>query len=202
MPTLESGVVEVLSRSESGLGTSRVASLVGRGTRPGIQKALLRLVEHGLVVADPTNHGATYRLNRQHLLTPALLSALEVRHQLLARLGEVAGAVPGVVHASVFGSFARQDGNPDSDIDLFMLTDDHVHPDSPEWQISMRDLEEKVYGWTGNRLEMLTLDAAALGTASASGERIVTELRADAITVHGPDFASLLPRRVAAGPRT
>lgn len=67
-----------------------------------------RLVEHGLVLADPTSRGYMYRLNRDHLLTPAVLAADSDRYELLARLTVPVEAVtPSRVYASVFGSVAR-----------------------------------------------------------------------------------------------
>jgi len=69
VPSLDSAVLDVLSRSESSFGPTQVVRQAGRGSRAGIQLVLDRLVEHGLVLAEPTNRGHMYRLNRDHLLT-------------------------------------------------------------------------------------------------------------------------------------
>jgi predicted nucleotidyltransferase len=191
VPSLDSAVLEVLSRSESSFGPTQIARLAGRGSRPGIQLVLDRLVEHGLVIANPTNRGYMYRLNRDHLLTPAVLSAVSVRHELLVRLtSAVHGLIPRPVHASVFGSFARGGGDQDSDIDLFLLVEAGFDAE-PNWASQMRQLEDRVLGWTGNRLEMLTLDRDSLAAAVQRSERIVEELRTDAIVLLGPDIESL-----------
>ena len=191
VPTLDSAVLAVLAGSESGFGPTQVARLAGRGSRAGVQLVLDRLVEHGLVLAEPTNRGYMYRLNRDHLLTPAVLAAVAVRSELLTRLTSAAQAlVPRPVHASVFGSFARGDGDQDSDVDLFLLTEADVTAD-PSWQRQMRLLEDLVHSWTGNRLELLTLDRDGLATAARNGEPIVEALRTDAVVLLGPDVASL-----------
>lgn len=202
VPSLDSAVLEVLSASESGFGPTQVARLAGRGSRAGVQLVLDRLAEHGLVLAEPTNRGYMYRLNRDHLLTPAVLAALAVRRELLSRLtAAVRALVPRPVHASVFGSFARGDGDQDSDIDLFLLTEADVTSD-PSWEHQMRQLEDLVHSWTGNRLELLTLDRVGLAEAARKGEPIVDALRHDGVVLLGPDIPSLTsqPRpQVASG---
>ncbi|WP_159085912.1 nucleotidyltransferase domain-containing protein [Aeromicrobium chenweiae] len=184
----------VLARSESAFGASQVARLTERGSRSGTTKVLDRLVEHGLVLAEPTNRGYMYRLNRDHLLMPAVFAALDVRRDLLTRLSSAVAALrPTPVHASVFGSFARGDGSQESDIDLLVLTDANLHLDDDSgWQAQVRQLEDHVYAWTGNRLELLSMDTDGLAKAIAAGERIVEELRSDAVTVHGHDIRTLI----------
>jgi predicted nucleotidyltransferase len=192
VPSLDSAVLEVLSRGEVGLGPTQVARLAGRGTRQGIQLVLDRLVEHGLVLADPTNRGHVYRLNRSHLLAPAVLSAVSVRQELLSRLSTAVRALdPAPVHASVFGSFARGDGDQDSDIDLFLVVPAGA-AESPDWDAQMRDLEDQVYAWTGNRLETLTLDLEGFRQAVDNGERIIDELVTDAHVLNGPNIGSMV----------
>lgn len=192
VPSLDSAVLEVLAGSESGFGPTQVARLAGRGSRAGIQLVLDRLVEHGLVLAVPTTRGYMYRLNRDHLLTPMVLAAVSVRRELLSRLSAAVGELtPRPVHASVFGSFARRDGNHDSDIDLFLLVE--AGGTEAEWEHQMRDLEDRVLAWSGNRLETLTLSADGLAQAVRNGEFIIDELRADAVLLLGKPLATVLP---------
>ena len=88
IPSRDWAVLEVLAATQSGLGASRIAQLSAEGSRTGQVTILDRLVEHGLVIAEPANHGFTYRLNRDHLLAAAVLSAAGVRAALLTRLQE------------------------------------------------------------------------------------------------------------------
>lgn len=190
VPSLDSAVLAVLAETESGLGVTQISRLSGRGSRPGHQLVLDRLVEHGLVLADPTNKGFTYRLNRKHLLAPAIMVAVNARRELLRRLGTAVGDMnPKPIHASVFGSFARREGTEHSDIDLFL-----VMPDDSEsgWDEALRTLEDLVLGWTGNRLETLIFSPRHLSTVVAAGEPVIDSLRDEALTLHGPEVEDLL----------
>jgi predicted nucleotidyltransferase len=185
VPSLDSAVLEVLSRSKTGLGPTQLARLAGRGTRQGIQLVLDRLVEHGLVIAEPTNRGHVYNLNREHLLTPAVLSAVRARQELFKRLADSVGALDRApLHASLFGSFARGDGDESSDIDLFLVLQEG-QAETPRWEAQMRNLEDQVLAWTGNRLETLTVDLDAFRRAVHNQEHFIDELLTDAHDLTG-----------------
>lgn len=196
IPSLDAATLEVLARTESGLGTSRIASLAGRGSRRGHQNVLDRLVAHGLVLSDPTNKGHTYRLNREHLLVPALMAALDARSQLVARLaGEVAALRPRPSHASVFGSVARGAGTAVSDIDLFLVMPDGYDESSSEWESQLQSLEDTVLAWTGNRLEVLVLDETQLDRALAAGEQTIDAVRSEGLLLVGWPVDAVAPGR-------
>lgn len=193
VPSLDSAVLEVLAGTESGLGTSQIQRLADRGSWTGHQKVLDRLVEQGLVLSEPTNKGFTYRLNRDHLLAPAVLGAVAVRGELLRRLSSaVAGLDPPPNHASVFGSFARGAGTEQSDIDLFLVMPKGYDKPEGTWDEQLRRLEDRALVWTGNRLEVLVLTVRQLADAAAAGEPVIKSLQAEAITVRGPEVDAML----------
>lgn len=193
IPSLDADVLAVLARTESSLGASQVARLSARGSRQGIARVLDRLAEHGLVVAQPTNMGHVYQLNRDHLLTPALLAGLSTRGLLREQLRiEVARLDPTPVHASLFGSLTRGDGGPGSDIDLFLVVPDDVVVHGPNWTSQMRRLQDVVIRSTGNRLEPLAITRATFHEAIRSGEPLIESLAVDAETLVGTQFAELL----------
>mgnify|MGYP001157631094 FL=1 len=86
VPSMEGVVLEVLAGTHSALGPTRIHELGHRGSRAGISLALGRLVDQGLVLAEPTNYGHTYRLNWDHVLAPAVLVAVGAREEFLRRL--------------------------------------------------------------------------------------------------------------------
>lgn len=193
IPSLDSDVLAVLSRTESALGATRIARLADRGSRQGVSRVLDRLVEHGLVLAHPTNAGHVYQLNRRHVLVPALTSALEAGERVRGLLTEqVRGLRPRPAHASVFGSFARGEGSPGSDIDLLIVVPADQDPHEDTWVAQVRAAQEQVLVATGNRLEPLVLTLEGLANAVAAGEPIVDSLAADSVLLAGQPFGELI----------
>lgn len=197
IPSLDSAVLEVLAGSESSMSLAQVARLAPRGSRPGLSLALDRLVEHGLVTATPANRGDMYGLNRDHLLADAVLSAARARFTLLSRLGEhVAQMEPPPVHVSAFGSFARREAGPASDIDLLFVLP--LAPDDT-WFEQVTQLDDLVKTWTGNRMEHLAFSVGDLARVVQRQEPIVDSWLADCVTVYGPDIESVIRDAASVG---
>lgn len=193
IPSLDAAALEVLAGTESALGASRIHQLSGRGSRQGIVNALNRLVEHGIVAAEPTNYGSVYRLNREHVLAPAVLLAADARRTLIQRLAEACDRLsPRPLSAYLFGSVARNDANPRSDIDLLLVTDEETLTDVDGWPDQLYQLAEQVRRWTGNRLGVLAHSPGHLADLVRSHEPIVDSWRDDAITLFGPDIRTIL----------
>ena len=111
-----------LSRTTRPLTGSEIAKLVRRGTRPGVQRALHRLVAHGLVNSQEAGRAILYVLNRDHLAFPAVESLAEMRSEFLRRMREaIAGWDVQPVHVALFGSAARGDGDVEADIDVLIV---------------------------------------------------------------------------------
>lgn len=181
----------VLAGTEHGLGSSQIARLAPRGTRAGQAPVLDRLVRQGLVLAEPSNHGRVYRLNREHVLAAAVLGIARARVAILDRMGEVTGSlVPAPAHASVFGPFARGEAGADSDIDLLLVAT--AEGDLTAWEGQLRDVRSRVLAWTGNRCQVLAFDLARVRELAAGGEPIVAEWRNDAVHLGGGRLIDIL----------
>jgi predicted nucleotidyltransferase len=191
-PGLDSAVLQVLAGTESALSASQIARLAPRGTRVGQLPVLNRLVEHGLVIAEPANHGFLYRLNREHVLADPVMSIARSRTTVLERLVR-AGRVlrPAPVLVSLFGSFARGDAGPDSDIDLLIITAADVAL-GDEWEEQVQALAQQVLAWTGNRLERVILTEDHLRKVVEAGEPIVAFWLEEAITLSGTPLSTLV----------
>jgi len=193
IPTLEAAALEVLAGTESALGVTQIYKLAPRGSRRSFEPVLDRLVGHGLVVATPGNRGHLYRLNRDHLLAPVVVAAANARTEFLHRLGEALSRMePRPLHASVFGSTARRESGPESDVDLLIVVPDDLDPRGDEWMEQMSRLEDYVLGLAGNRLECLVFTREHLLRVQAEGEPIVDSLLTDGITLAGVELNSVL----------
>lgn len=202
VPSLDSAVLEVLAGTESGLSATQIARLSARGTRAGQAAVLDRLVQHGLVLAEKSNTGYLFRLNRAHVLSSAVLSAVHARQEISHRLAIAAAALdPAPVAVALFGSFVRREAGPDSDIDLLLVVDDAFDRHADGWQAQLGALEQLVQAWTGNRLEVLQLSLGQLADATAAGEPLMLSLRHEAVALRGRKVADLLAGVGAGGRR-
>lgn len=190
-PGLDSAVLEVLAGTESGLGASRIARLAPRGSRAGQLPVLNRLVHHGLVLAEPANQGYLYRLNREHVLAGPVLAAATARVTIIERLtAAVQQLQPAPVHASLFGSFARGEAGPESDIDLLVITPDASLGE--EWDEQLHALGDRVEAWTGNRLEHVVLSRDRLGAVVRAREPVVDSWLEESLTLQGETLDTLV----------
>lgn len=80
--------------------------------------------------------------------------------------------VPQPVHASIFGSFARREAGPASDIDVLVILSEDAAIDD-QWFAAMRKLAEDVFARTGNRLEYLVFTESELRDLVDRNETIV-----------------------------
>ena len=193
VPTLDGAVVTVLAGTTRRLTGREVARLTGRSAHKGVLDALSRLTEQGLVEREEAGRALLYALNRDHLAAPAVEVLANLRVELQHRIrAALDGWATPPLHASMFGSAARGDGDAASDIDLFVVRRDDVSVEDEEWRAQLDDLTTNIRRWTGNRGVVSEVDASELATLRDAGRPIVDELRNDAITLLGPTLDTML----------
>jgi predicted nucleotidyltransferase len=194
-PTVEGDALVVLAGTTQPLTGRRVARLARRGSSAAVAKALGRLVEQGLVVRQEAPPASLYSLNRHHVAAPAVEMMAGIRTELLKRLrDEIADWSTPPVHASLFGSAARQDGDAASDVDLLVVRPSRVDAESATWSRQLRDLAEAVHTWTGNHAAVVELAEQEMGSMLVSDTPILQDIRRD-----GVDLAGLPLRRLLEG---
>jgi hypothetical protein len=185
-PTVEGDVLVVLAATTKPLTGRQVAHLVRRGSQKAVSVALDRLVAHGLVLREEAGSAYLHRLNRSHLAAAAVESLAEMRGELLRRLRvEIADWALAPVHASLFGSAARADGDMSSDIDLLVVRPAAVGEDDPAWREQLVGLATAVRSWTGNHAGIIELSQADFEALPAQHPPILDDLRADGIDLAG-----------------
>lgn len=190
---LDSEVLHVLAGANGGLTGRRIARLANGGTQQGISKALNRLSEEGVVTREVAGNAILFRLNREHLAAEPIERLMRLREELVARLAaELYSWAIAPVHASVFGSAARGDGDADSDIDLFIVRPAGVDAESPEWQEQLESLAAHVEAWTGNRLGTVDVSEDALDELRQRRPAVIGELEGDALRLLGPEPIAML----------
>jgi DNA-binding transcriptional ArsR family regulator len=195
-PTLDGDVLAVLARAGAAFTPGDVARLVPDRSVEGIRKVLVRLTDHGVVDAEQVGRAVQYRLNREHLAAEPIMALARQRHTLLDRLAtRLGGWRPRPPYAALFGSAARGDMRPDSDIDLFVVRPDATLDD--DWEKQVTELSGAVTRWTGNDGRVLEMTEAEVRAAAAAGDPVLATVRDEGLTVLGP--ATWLRRALRAG---
>lgn len=190
---LDGAVLHALAGTTGGLTGRNVARLAREGTQQGIGKALRRLVDEGVVDREEVGNAYLYRLNRSHLAAAPIEQLVNLRREFLNRIAEAfARWESPPVHASMFGSAARGDGDAGSDIDLFVVRPQGVDAEDPTWRRQVERLASDVMRWTGNRASIADVSDRDLPELVERHPPIVDQLEAEALTVAGPDITTIL----------
>lgn len=176
---LEGPILEVLAGTSKPLTGRRVQSMARRGGVAGVNEALRRLVRTGLVLEEPAGRAILYRANRDHVAWPVVQGAVGIRLELLRRIAVlIDGWLVRPQKAILFGSAARGDGGPDSDIDVFLVRDDD---NGVAWVDQVHELTERVRAWSGNELQAVDVDAATWSRMERTEDPIVRAVQEDGI---------------------
>ena len=214
-PTLDGTVLAVLSSAGRPMTVGEVAAQTVRGSEIGVRRSLGRLVEQGIVRATEMGRNRVHELNREHIAAPIADMLARLRLELWQRLRQtISGWKPRPVYACAFGSAARGDGGPDSDIDVLL-----VHPPFPgekrparsstlrdfvgnigldfalpvtteadlaKWNNQVDGLHSLVEAWTGNSLQVIDVSAFEWTRRLRSPEQLWAEIDRDAVVLVQP----------------
>jgi uncharacterized protein len=123
-------ILRALMPLRSPVSGNEVRMLAGVRSKNGMQAALNDLTDLGILEREHTGRIRLFRINRDHDLFPHLQALFENEAQRLARLRQAleeiltGGAVrEHTVSIILFGSNARGDARPGSDVDLLIVTE-------------------------------------------------------------------------------
>jgi hypothetical protein len=163
----------------------------------GAQAALGELTAMGIIDHREATSQHLYRVNRKnHLAAPlsALFNAEDERwSDLLAALeNELYGGLfgPSIEAAAIFGSSARGDDRPDSDLDLLVVTESDDEDDDV-WE-RLLDKQPVFQREFGVRLSPVVMSLDRLRQRAEDGDPLIAEVIKDGITVVKPSIEKLL----------
>lgn len=186
----EAAALRVLARQvrdRSGREVARLAS----ASPSSIRRALERLERIGLVHSRASSHAVLYRPNRDHVLWEPVLAVLTAPARIEAAVGDLVNMRLGQqATVAIFGSVARRDSTPASDVDVALVFDDAV--DSGVREALVDDLADLVESKTGNAVQILELSRTQLRDMVQHRDPLVASWSADALTLAGPSLASLI----------
>jgi predicted nucleotidyltransferase len=195
LPGVDTAVLGVLAASKKARTGRELARLAGR-SQPAVQEVLERLSEQGIVHAAYLGRSGSYTLNREHLAASAIEDLTDLRNRLFARLRqEIAKWAVAPAHASVFGSAARGDGSPQSDIDIFVVRPATKGEDDPIWRRQLDELGDHVLDWTGNHAGIAEVHEPDLALWKGNEPAVAVEIKTDAVELGGSSLRKLLGGR-------
>ena len=176
IPSLDGGVLMALAGSTSAKSLNDVWQQTPGASKSGVRLVLLRLTGEGVVLQVPGG----YILNQEHLAAPGILALAGMRTRLLDRLRNfVADQAHQPLLLGLFGSYARRDGNSDSDIDVLLVTE-ATNADQMAGELS-----DKVRRWTGNPCHVVVLSLADVRRMRGNQEPILEAWGQELLIVTG-----------------
>lgn len=211
--TLDGPVLAVLALAGKPLTAGDVAAQMPRGSEIGVRRSLERLVGQGIVRATQMGRNRVHELNRDHVAAPVAELLAGLRLEAWKRLRATLKAWnPRPVYACVFGSAARGDGGPDSDIDVLLVHQPfpgdadprrrvgtisaqvagHAHEfmsmqltsrQVNKWRRQVDELHDLVRAWTGNPLQAVEMSSFEWAGHQRRRSSLFSDISRDAINV-------------------
>ena len=189
-PAVRGALLQALARLEQPVTRRQLAAAAE--VAPGHASAVIEeLIQTGLVNEMVAGRASMVELNRNHLAAGPVLALARLRGELIRRLRERLSAWPDLLGAWLFGSVARGDADPDSDVDLLIVAQDLR---STDLHARLAQLHSDVRSWTGNELQVVEHTPASWRKLVRAKNPLVAQIRLDGIALT-TDAGSLLERR-------
>ncbi len=183
-PTLDGDVLSVLARAEAEMTGRELQRVIGHGSHQGIRNAADRLAGQGVVSRRSAGNANLYQLNRDHVAASWIEGLASLPSQVLDRLRDaITGWEQSPTLVVLFGSVARGEATPDSDLDLLVVRPAECEPDEPVWQEQLSKLQTHASAWTGNDARVLEFGEHEL--AGGEPQQVLTDATRDGIELYG-----------------
>jgi predicted nucleotidyltransferase len=189
-------VLSVLAGTTRPLGGREAARLAGV-SQNGAWRALRRLVDQGVVIEQPAGgRSMLYTLNRDHIAAEPIITLTRLRSILIERLKEhLGGWEVQPIHASIFGSAARGDGDTESDIDILVIRPRDVEEEDERWRSQIDSLASAIHSWTGNHAGIAEISERDLARLRHERPPVIEDVDAHGITLAGDEPSRLFRKR-------
>ena len=201
IPSVHGAVLGVLARTNEPLSGRRVAELTApRFGQTQVNQVLRKLTASGIVLLESRPPSNLYRLNHDHVAAEGIEALARMWTTLVTRIRtELDGWSIPPEAAWLFGSAARGEATAHSDIDILLVVADgelETEGIAEVWERQTEALAEHIKVWSGNVCEMLEMTRSELADAVERDDRLIHDLRGQAISLAGHDPRALLRRRV------
>jgi predicted nucleotidyltransferase len=165
-----------------------------------VNQVLRKLAASGIVLLESRPPSNLYRLNHDHVAAEGIAALARMWTTLVRRIrAELDGWSTPPEAAWLFGSAARGEATAHSDIDILLVVADgelETEGIAEVWERQTEALAEHIKVWSGNVCEMFEMTRSELADAVERDDRLIHDLRGQAISLAGHDPRALLRRRV------
>ena len=184
-------VLLALARVNEPVSGREVARLADGLAPSSTHRELQALVAIGLIIARPSSHATAYAVNRAHLLWPTVAEILAGTARVEQRIRQLVLAAFGDdVSCALFGSVARGDSTPRSDIDVLIVTPDDAEADAVG--DALDQIRDDLALFTGNTPQLVTTTRSQLRSMVAAGDPLIDSWDSDLSMICGPDVRDLI----------
>ncbi len=159
-------------------------------------EALRDLVEAGLIQRRRAGRAFLYSMNRNsYVSSDILLPAFERERDWLKQLGkEIRLSVPGIDSVIVYGSRARNEARPESDIDLLVVTGRKKDRDRKRALQDRLDTRGRMAERYGKPVSLLVLDRDEVRRRLRKRNVLLREIIAQGKVIAGSSLAEIFGR--------
>ncbi len=194
IPGAQGRVLAVLLETSAELNLRTIARLAAVSIAQ-VSRVLVGLVELGLVERREVPPSSLFRIVPDHVATRALVGLADARNVALNEMGRAASKMrPAPVSVIAFGSFARGESEPGSDIDVIVVRPVDVDADDDRWIEQVKRWRTTVRRVVGNPVEILEVDARQAAVKLADSSPLWRNVRRDGQVVFGKRLDELAGR--------
>lgn len=174
IPGARGAVLAVLLRTGAPLTGRRVHALAGEHSLGAVQQALRDLGQIGVITTETIGRAGVHRINEHHESIASLRSLADPM-TALTRVAQDSST--GATAVIVFGSVARGEASPESDVDLAVIA-------PPSWE-GRAELQLAVQERLGNDCDVLHLTTDDVARDPQDREPVVAEILRDGLALVG-----------------
>lgn len=197
IPGAQGRLLAVLAETTAELNLRTIARLSGVSVAQ-VSRSLPALVELGMVERREVPPSALFRLLEEHVASQAVLALARARQTVLEKLGRAAlelSTPP--ISLILFGSFARGEAGPDSDLDFVVVRPASVGEDDDEWTSGIERWRQSARRLTGNPVEVVDVGERDASRLLRSRKPLWAGVARDGIVLAGRSLEELRGRRIA-----
>jgi len=183
--------------THEGLHTGRALARAAGVESKRAAEALVDLVGAGLVDRSRAGRAFLYSINRNnYAVGEILLPAFTNERDWLERLGdEIRRSVPGIVSVILYGSWSTGKAQPQSDVDLLLVTSPKVSKDRAlQLQERADDIRARMSERYGRPISLLIVGPDDLRRRLRKRDRFIREILAGGRALAGSSLAEVVGR--------